>query len=98
MTTLERVQKVLGAHYPVQADAINRSTTLEQLEIDSLGVMELLFAIEDEFGISVPNDKRSLHTVGDVADYVDELLARPDGSSAGSAGSMADAAQHRTAP
>jgi acyl carrier protein len=76
MSTLERVQTILSAHYPVQPQALTLDARLEQLEIDSLGIMELFFAIEDEFGITVPNDKRSMHTVGDLVAYIDELLAQ----------------------
>jgi acyl carrier protein len=75
MSTLQRVQTILSAHYPVQAQALTLDTRLEQLEIDSLGIMELFFAIEDEFGITVPNDKRPVHTVGDLVAYIDQLLA-----------------------
>ncbi|MGV3741550.1 MAG: acyl carrier protein [Burkholderiaceae bacterium] len=76
MTTLNRLQKILMAHYPVQAELISRDAKLEQLDIDSLGLMELFFAIEDEFGISVPNDQRALRTVGDLVDYIDTLQLR----------------------
>ena len=77
MTTLDRLQKILMAHYPVQAESITRDARLEQLDIDSLGLMELFFAIEDEFGISVPNDQRAMHTVGDLVDYIDTLQSQP---------------------
>lgn len=75
MTTLESLQKILIAHYPVQIESITRDAELQQLDIDSLGIMELFFAIEDEFGVSVPNDKRDMRTVGDLVDYIDELRA-----------------------
>jgi acyl carrier protein len=78
MTTLERVQTILSAHYPVQLQTLTPEARLEQLEIDSLGIMELFFAIEDEFGITVPNEKRAMHTIGDLVDYIDELLAQQD--------------------
>ena len=76
MTTLDRLQKIVTAHYPVQAEAVSRAARLEQLDIDSLGLMELFFAIEDEFGISVPNDQRAMHTVGDLVDYIDALQSK----------------------
>lgn len=76
MTSFEKLQKILREHYPSQEAVIARDTRLEQLDIDSLGIMELFFAIEDEFGISVPNEQRAMHTVGDLADYVDQLVAQ----------------------
>lgn len=98
MSTFERVQTILSAHYPVHAQAITLDARLEQLEIDSLGIMELFFAIEDEFGITVPNDKRSLHTVGDLVDYINQLLAQQDipAVSGQRDGAVSDA--RRTAP
>lgn len=76
MTTLERLQHILLAQYPLQAEAITPNAKLEGLDIDSLGIMELFFAIEDEFGISVPNDKREMKTVGDLVEYIDALASQ----------------------
>lgn len=74
MTTLERLQTILTRHYPVPREAVTPSARLEDLEIDSLGVMELFFSIEDEFQIQVPNDRVSLQTVGEVVAYIDRLI------------------------
>ena len=60
---------------------------LDDLEIDSLGVMELFFNIEDEFQIKVPNEQVSLQTVGDVVTYIDRLIAE-QGNTSTTAGSM----------
>lgn len=76
MTTLDRLKQILLAQYPLQAEAITPDASLEGLDIDSLGVMELFFAVEDEFGISVPNDKRDIKTVGDLVDYIDQLASQ----------------------
>lgn len=75
MTTLERLQTLLLNHYPLQRDELTPQARLEDLQIDSLGVMELFFSIEDEFHIKVPNDQVSLQTVGDVVTYIDKLVA-----------------------
>lgn len=75
MTTLARLQTILINNYPLEREALTRDALLEQLEIDSLGVMELFFSIEDEFKLTVPNDKVDLKTLGDVVDYIDRLAA-----------------------
>lgn len=75
MTTLDRLQTLLLKHYPLQREDLTPQARLEDLEIDSLGVMELFFSIEDEFHIKVPNDQVSLQTVGDVVAYIDKLVA-----------------------
>ncbi|MFP5330834.1 MAG: acyl carrier protein [Acidimicrobiia bacterium] len=43
----------------------------EDLEVDSLGVVELLMALEDEFGVKIPDEEaESIHTVGQAVDLV----------------------------
>lgn len=43
----------------------------EDLEVDSLGVVELLMALEDEFGVSIPDEEaENITTVGEAVDIV----------------------------
>jgi acyl carrier protein len=79
MTTLARLQNILMKDYPLAREALVPQALLEQLEIDSLGVMELFFRIEDEFKLSVPNDRLDLKTISDVVDYIDRLIAEQHG-------------------
>jgi acyl carrier protein len=52
---------------------------LEEAGIDSLDSLTILFAIEEEFGISVPDDRaRALKTVGDMMDVVADGLRIED--------------------
>ncbi len=51
------------------------STPLAEAGIDSLDSLTILFAIEEKFHISIPDDKaRAIHTLGDMVDIVEELL------------------------
>lgn len=53
----------------VQAD----SRIVEDLGADSLDVVELLMALEDEFNLSMPDEvAMQLKTVGDIVDYIDK--------------------------
>ncbi len=48
----------------------------EDLEVDSLGVVELLMALEDEFGVSIPDEEaESIGTVGQAVDIVIAKMA-----------------------
>lgn len=76
MTTHDRLTRILADEYKLPAEAMQPDARLEDLGIDSLAVMDLLFKIEDEFAIRVPNDQVALVTMGDLVDYVDRLIAQ----------------------
>ena len=47
---------------------------VEDLGADSLDVVELIMAFEDEFGISLPDeDVAKLKTIGNIVDYINNL-------------------------
>jgi acyl carrier protein len=49
-------------------------TTLDSLGIDSLAKMELLFRLEDEYKITIPNDDINVNTLQEVLDLVHRHL------------------------
>ena len=66
------VSKQLGADF----DDIDENTNImDDLGADSLDVVEIIMAIEDEYGIEVPDEKlENVKTVGDVVGYIEELV------------------------
>lgn len=76
MTTYDRLETILTKDYNVPPEKMQPAARLEELGIDSLGVMELLFKIEDEFGITVPPEQVDLATVDDVVAYIDRMVAQ----------------------
>ena len=79
MSTLERLRALLKRDFQIAPEALVPEATLESLEIDSLRMIETLFSIEEEFGVSVkaePAELRArLETLGDLAEYIDSLAA-----------------------
>ncbi|HSV20179.1 MAG TPA: acyl carrier protein [Casimicrobiaceae bacterium] len=79
MTTLETLQSVLKANYDLEPEAVRPNAQLEDLELDSLAVVEILFAVEERFKVIVPQEpavqQTSLRTVGDLVAYIDRLVA-----------------------
>ena len=75
MTTLERLCAILAKDYAVEATTLTPDASLEALGIDSLGVAELLFNVEDEFKIEVPSAPVALSTIADVVQYIDRLIS-----------------------
>ena len=76
MNTLEVLQDLLMKDHSLARAQLGPETQLSALGIDSLALIELMFQVEDRFGISLPDDKVPvLVTVGDVVAYIDGLLA-----------------------
>ena len=81
-TTYERLRDILVKDYSVDPDAIAPETPLESLGVDSLGLADLLFTIEDEFKVTVSREPVQLVNVGEVGDYIDGLIAEQSPSAA----------------
>jgi acyl carrier protein len=60
----------------IDRDKIAMSASFEEdLEVDSLGVVELLMALEDNFGVSIPDEEaEQIGTVGQAVDLVMQKL------------------------
>jgi len=71
-----RLQQVLVSELGLDADKIKDDANFEDdLEVDSLGVVELLMALEDEFGVKIPDEEaENIHTVGQATDLVHDKL------------------------
>ncbi|MGE0002104.1 MAG: acyl carrier protein [Fimbriimonadaceae bacterium] len=68
----ERVIKVTCAQLNKQPSEVTaESAFMEDLGADSLDVVEIVMALEDEFGVEIPDtDVTNIKTVGDAAEYV----------------------------
>jgi len=74
-TTFERLSQLLVQDYKKSPDRLALDAPLEDLGIDSLGTVELLWSIEETFLIKVPTRAANLRTLGDVVRYIDEPVA-----------------------
>lgn len=74
-STFERLRLILERDYKVDPATVTTASSLESLNIDSLGATELLFTIEDEFKVRVTKEPVDLTTVGDVVAYIDGMVA-----------------------
>jgi acyl carrier protein len=75
ISTFERLRAILVKDYQLAPDTVTMQADLEALGIDSLGVAELLFSIEDEFRVTLPPEPAELNSVGEVVSYIDALVA-----------------------
>jgi acyl carrier protein len=52
-------------------EVIDDASFIDDLGADSLGIVELVMALEEEFGVSIPDeDAESIKTVGDAVSYI----------------------------
>ncbi len=74
--SFEKVQKIVADKLKVDLSKVTMdSYFLQDLGADSLDTYDLVYLIEEEFGVTVPDDKLShIETVGDVVKALDELL------------------------
>lgn len=68
----EKVIKLISEATKVDIAKINANTTfVDDLNLDSLDIVELMMKMEDEFGVEIPEeDAEGLKSVGDVVNYL----------------------------
>jgi acyl carrier protein len=76
---MDRVAKVVAKALGRSLDSITPDFELSQ-ETDSLGVVEAIMALEDEFGLDFGEDALEPHTIRQIAAYVDALLTTQHGA------------------
>jgi len=74
MTTFETTAKLLAERLEVSIDTVQPETALESLGADSLSVMELIFDLEEEFKISLGDERPNLVTVQDIVNHIDKYI------------------------
>ena len=87
MSTRERLGQLIAKELAIDPARLAPDATLEALDIDSLRMIELAFAVEDAFGVTIGAQPGELlarvKTLGDLAAYIDDLLAAKAASGPG---------------
>ena len=70
---LERLKEIVAEQLEIDAETITAETRLnEDLNADSLDVVEMLMSLEDEFGVDIPDEEiEKMKTNGDVVEFIE---------------------------
>ena len=77
-TTFETMKRIIVKDYELAPERLTPDTPLAEIDLDSLAITELIFALEDEFNIVAKSNGQGMQTLGDIAVYVDQLIAERD--------------------
>jgi acyl carrier protein len=75
MSSLEEIQALIHKKYGIEPSALDPNASMRGHGIDSLTLVEFLFAVEDHYGISVPDKYSEVDTLAELAAAVDEIRA-----------------------
>ena len=73
----EKVVNIIAEQLDADADDITMETSMmKDLEADSLDAVEIMMALEDEFGVSIPDeDAENFKNIGDIVKYVEAKIS-----------------------
>ena len=79
----ERVRGIIATAQHLPQEKVTADSTFEELGIDSLDGINILFAVENEFNINIPDDAaQNIRSVRDVVDGIAKLLEGGQGGQA----------------
>ncbi|MFZ7104507.1 MAG: acyl carrier protein [Peptococcaceae bacterium] len=71
MNIFEKVKSIVIDQLGVDADEVTLETSFEDLNADSLDVVELVMALEEEFDIEIPDeDAEKIRSIGAAVEYI----------------------------
>ena len=78
MNTIDKVKKIIAEQLCISTDDIaDNANVVEDLGADSLDIVELLMTFEDEFKVSIPDEKlEELKTIPQIVKVIDEYTKK----------------------
>lgn len=73
----DKIKSIIAEQLGVKPEEVTpQASFIEDLGADSLDTVELVMALEEEFGIEIPDeDAEKMATVGDAIKYIEEKIA-----------------------
>jgi len=77
MTVEEQIREIVARITHVDKNAITRESTFKEIKADSLDIVQALVAVEEAFGIEIPDEEaQKFQNFGDFVSYVEGRVAQ----------------------
>ena len=76
MSSLKELQDLIHEKFDIDPAQLTPDASMREKGFDSLALVEFLFAVEDHFGISVPDEYANVDTLAELAAAVDKIRAQ----------------------
>jgi acyl carrier protein len=77
MTVEEQIREIIARITRVDKSIITRESTFKEIKADSLDVVQALVAVEETFGIEIPDEEaQKFQNFGDFVSYVENRVAQ----------------------
>ena len=75
MEAFGKVKDIISEQLDIDSEGIKMESTFEEMDADSLDLVELVMALEEEFGIEITDEEiEKIKTVGDVVNHIQSRL------------------------
>lgn len=72
MSILSKVKELISEQLDIEIENIEPETTFEEMDADSLDLVEFVMSLEEEFEIEISDEEiEKIKTVGDVVKYIE---------------------------
>lgn len=77
MTIEEQIREIIAKITRVDKSIITRESTFKEIKADSLDIVQALVAVEETFGIEIPDEEaQKFQNFGDFVSYVENRVAQ----------------------
>jgi acyl carrier protein len=71
----DKVKHIVAEQLEVEVGKLTMETTFEEIDADSLDIVELVMALEEEFDLEISDQEiENIKTVGDVVKYIESKV------------------------
>ncbi len=75
MSSLKELQDLIHEKFGIAPSELDPGASMREKGMDSLALVEFVFAVEDRFGISISDEQSNVDTLAELAAHVDKVRA-----------------------